>query len=385
MAPSNAEDSAADNTIDSDGRQTLRKGWTTGSCATAASRAAYEALVTGTFPDPVTITLPDSKRAPGQDIAFALCYEGMTTGSATAGVIKDAGDDPDITHGATIISTVTWGTPAQGIRFHAGEGVGTVTKPGLPIDVGEPAINPVPRQMITTALTAASTRHKSPMDVDVTLSIPGGKEMALKTWNPQLGIVGGLSVLGTTGVVVPYSCSAWIHSIHRGVDVARATGLKTILASTGATSQRVAQHHFGIGEDGLIDMGDFAGGLLKYLRQNPVPHLILAGGIGKLTKLACGAMDLHSGRSTVDTNWLADLMVEEGIDPNLIAEARQAASAAHVLSMIPDHAHRIGQRVALAARQTCRHSLGASPIHVTVLVTARDGTLLGETDAHTPL
>ena len=237
----------------------LRRGWTTGACACAASLAAATAWLTGRFPDPVTITLPK-----GQTPAFPLALEERTEALARAGVVKDAGDDPDVTHGATVIATVR---PADGLVFRAGEGVGMATKPGLPVAVGEPAINPVPRRLIAEHLDALGAPH----GWEVEIAIPGGEALAAQTWNPRLGIVGGLSILGTTGVVNPYSCAAWIHSIHRGIDVARADGLPHILAATGSTSEATARAlHPALPLHATIDMGDFAGGLLKYLRAHPV-------------------------------------------------------------------------------------------------------------------
>ena len=189
----------------------MRYGWITGACATAATKAAYTALLTGTFPDPVTITLPK-----GHTPSFPLAARELTNTYAMAAIVKDAGDDPDVTHGALIRSTVTHGPPGSGVTFRAGPGVGTVTKPGLPLPVGEPAINPVPRQLMRDVIGDG--------DVVIEISVDNGEELARHTWNPRLGILGGLSILGTTGIVVPYSCSAWIDSIRRGIDVARAVG-----------------------------------------------------------------------------------------------------------------------------------------------------------------
>jgi cobalt-precorrin-5B (C1)-methyltransferase len=213
----------------------LRYGWTTGACATAATTAAYTALLTGEFPDPVRITLPK-----GQQPAFALAREALTGDSATAGVVKDAGDDPDVTHGALVCATVRPGAAGTGVVFRAGPGVGTVTKPGLPLEVGEPAINPVPRQLMRAAVAEVAARHGGTGDVVVEVSVDDGEALARRTWNPRLGILGGLSILGTTGIVVPYSCSAWIDSIRRGIDVARAAGHRHVAACTGSTSERVA-------------------------------------------------------------------------------------------------------------------------------------------------
>src|SRR5271155_5413538 len=257
----------------------LRRGWTTGACATAAAKAAFSALVTGEFPDPVEVTLPRGAR-PG----FALALTRMDEGTATAGVIKDAGDDPDVTHGALVVATVRLRAPGTGVTVRAGEGIGTVTRPGLPVPPGEPAINPVPRRMIRDAIAEVAAATGRTADAEVEIAIPGGVALAAKTLNGRLGIVGGLSILGTTGIVVPYSCSAWIHSIHRGIDVARAMGLDHIAGATGSTSEAAVQALHGLPETALIDMGDFVGGMLKYLRAHPVRRVTVAGGMAKMTK-----------------------------------------------------------------------------------------------------
>ena len=244
----------------------LRKGWTTGACACAAAKAAHGALCGLGFADPVTIVLPG-----GETPSFALSRQSLDGGRAVAGVIKDAGDDPDVTHGAEIVAMVEAAPPGSGVVFRAGEGVGTVTLPGLPIPPGEPAINPGPRRQIIENL--------GPADLVVTLSIPGGEALASKTLNARLGILGGLSILGTTGIVRPYSCAAWVHSIHSGIDVARALGLDHVVAATGKTSEAVARRLLGLPDQSLIDMGDMAGAVLKYLRRAPVRRLTLVGGI----------------------------------------------------------------------------------------------------------
>jgi len=197
----------------------LRRGWTTGACATAATKAALSALWSGKFPASVSITLPK-----GETPEFPLAYFEAGDGWAEVGITKDAGDDPDVTHGALIVARVSAGPVGYGVVFKAGEGVGTVTKAGLPIGVGEPAINPVPRAMMSAEVVALAEAHGRAPDIEIEVSVPGGAEIALKTWNPRLGIKGGLSILGTTGVVRPFSCAAWIASIHRGIDVSLADG-----------------------------------------------------------------------------------------------------------------------------------------------------------------
>ena len=261
----------------------LRRGWTTGACATAAAKAAYAALLTGSFPDPVEISLPG-----GQTAAFALAEWELTETSATAGVVKDAGDDPDVTHGALLRVSITHGAPGTGITFRAGPGVGTVTRPGLAIPPGEPAINPIPRQMIRTALTELAAQHGTQADIVAEISIPGGEVLAERTLNGRLGIIGGLSILGTTGVVIPYSCSAWIHSIHRGIDVARASGITHVAGATGNASENAIRALHAMPDTALLDMGDFVGGTLKYLKSHPIPRITIAGGVAKMTKLAQG-------------------------------------------------------------------------------------------------
>jgi cobalt-precorrin-5B (C1)-methyltransferase len=353
----------------------LRYGWTTGACAAASARAAAEALLTGRFPDPVSITLPR-----GHKPVFALARKELATGRATAGIIKDAGDDPDVTHGALVCAAVERGAPGSGVTFRAGEGVGTVTRPGLPLPPGEPAINPKPREQIEKALrdaVAAAGQPEATLDFIVTVSIPGGAELAKKTLNSRLGIVGGLSVLGTTGIVVPFSCAAWIHSIHRGIDVARAAGLTHIAASTGSTSEAAIQAMYRLEEVALIDMGDFAGGMLKYLRSHPVARLTIAGGFGKLTKLAAGHLDLHSGRSQVDVAGLASCMADLGLPAERVAAAAQAASAGEVLKIAGDDRGRLAGLVARRARDVALATL-AGDTAVDVAVFDRAGALLGQ-------
>ena len=232
-------------------------------------------------------------------------FRRLGEGFAEAAVVKDAGDDPDVTHGATVHVRVELLEPGGGVQFRAGPGVGTATLPGLPIAVGEPAINPAPRAMMREAIAGLAAGHGAAGDVVITISIDGGEALAQKTWNPRLGILGGLSILGTTGIVLPYSCSAWIHSIHSGIDVARASGFDHVAGSTGKTSEAAVKRHYGLADVALLDMGDFAGGMLKYLRRHPLPWITIAGGFAKLTKLAQGHLDLHSSRSQVDFDDLA--------------------------------------------------------------------------------
>ena len=349
----------------------LRRGWTTGACATAAAKAAMTALLTGKFPDPVSIVLPK-----GETPAFSLALEELSETSARAGIVKDAGDDPDVTHGATIIAEVAWGAPGSGIVFAAGEGVGMVTRAGLPIPPGEPAINPVPRQMISAELKMLCRAHGRQADIIVTISIPNGAAIAEKTWNPRLGIIGGLSILGTTGIVHPFSCAAWIHSIHRGVDVARAAGLTHIAGSTGSTSEAAVQALHSLPDIALIDMGDFAGGLLKYLRVHPIDKVTIAGGFAKITKLAQGAMDLHSSRSQIDLSFLANTALKAGLNQNLKHRILKANTAQEALEISMENGVELAKPVALLAQTACREILRDAPVSVEILITDRKGAIL---------
>jgi cobalt-precorrin-5B (C1)-methyltransferase len=339
----------------------LRRGWTTGACATAATKAAYAALLTGSFPDPVTITLPK-----GEQPSFALALEGRGDDWAQAGIVKDAGDDPDVTHLCTVVATVRLGAKGSGVVFRAGKGVGTVTKPGLPIPPGEPAINPTPRQMMRAVIAELGGG-----DVEIEISIPGGEELASKTWNPRLGIEGGLSILGTTGIVHPFSCSAWIASIHRGVDVARAVGLDHIAGCTGSTSEDAVRALYNLPLEAMIDMGDFAGGLLKYLRRHPVPRITIGGGFGKLAKLAQGSLDLHSGRSRVDFEWLS-----ERVPPSIAPAVSKANTAHHVLELCDGAGFNVGKLIADIALGTVRHVLRSSRIEPDIVVVGRQGGII---------
>jgi cobalt-precorrin-5B (C1)-methyltransferase len=343
----------------------LRKGWTTGACAAGAARAAWAALVHGAFPDPVTVELPR-----GVATSFALARAETGQGWARAGIVKDAGDDPDVTHGAEIVVTVVARPAGSGLVFQAGPGVGTVTLPGLPLAVGEPAINPGPRAQIVANMEAV----QAPVDARLTIAVPGGEDLAAKTMNARLGIVGGISILGTSGIVMPYSCAAWIHSIHRGIDVATALGLEHLAASTGRVSEQAVQKMFGLGEQALIDMGDFAGPLLKYLRRHPVARLTIAGGFGKLAKLAAGNLDLHSKSSAVDMAFLSRLLAGLGANPAIVEQAAAAGSAGQVLALsagLP-----LAESVARGARETALAAL-AGGIAVDVAVFDRAGTLIG--------
>ncbi len=354
-----------------DGAPALRRGWTTGTCATAATRAAFEALLGFEPEDPVPVTLPGGARP-----SFALARLERGEGFARASIVKDAGDDPDVTHGALVVSTVRFAPPGSGVVFRAGQGVGTVTLPGLPLPPGEPAINPAPRRMMVAAIAEVAAARGAASDLIVEIGIENGEKLAERTMNARLGIVGGLSILGTTGIVIPYSCGAWIASIHRGIDVFRAAGLTHLAGVTGSTSEAAIRDLYDLPDQALIDMGDFVGGMLKYIRTHPVERVTIAGGFAKMTKLGQGLLDLHSKRDAVDFDWLAGRLAASGAPADLVASARSANTALEVLRLSQGAGIPLAAKVAEAARKTAAEALGRDDIRLDVAVFDREGRLL---------
>lgn len=352
---------------------TLRYGYTTGACATAVSTAAARRLLAGADLTQVEITLPR-----GQRPVFQLAYCRPTAAGAEAATIKDAGDDPDVTHGALIRAEVVLRAPV-GVGFHAGPGVGIVTRPGLPLAVGEPAINPTPRRMIAEHLAQVAAAHGYVGGFEVTIAVENGAELARKTLNPRLGIEGGLSILGTTGIVRPFSCSAYIASIQQAIDVARANGLTHIAACTGATSEQVVRAHYGLADMALIEMGDFAGAVLKHLRHAPVSQLTLIGGFGKISKLAAGHLNLHSHHSSVDWTLLATEAAALGADTAL-QEAIRSANTSQQALLLAHTAHLpLGERICAQARAQARAILPPA-VAVEVWAIDRAGNSVGRAD-----
>jgi len=308
-------------------KKPLRSGLTTGTCATACCVAASELLFGGQAPQRVSVTLPK-----GREVSLDIESCEVVGDSVRAATIKDAGDDPDVTHGATVFVKLSR-SPEPGVRFHAGPGVGTVTLGGLALAVGEPAINDTPRRMMCEHLERQAQRLAYAGGFEVSVGVVDGEALAQKTMNPRLGILGGLSILGTTGIVRPYSCAAWIASIHQGIDVASANGVEHIAATTGNTSEAAIKAHYGMNEMALIEMGDFAGAVLKHLKKVPVDRLSICGGFGKLTKLANGHMDLNSRASSIDFSQMAELARELGADDALGSKILGANTSMEVLQM----------------------------------------------------
>ena len=316
-------------------RRGMRTGYTTGACASAAAKAATLALLTGEPVREVTIRLPI-----GKNVSFAIhrCEidskdsvlngdgNPITTTTATCSVVKDGGDDPDVTSGAEITAEVwTDGIFGDDVTLLGGEGVGTVTKPGTGIPVGDPSITRVPRRMITQAVQEAAAGRS----FTVRISVPGGEEIAKKTDNPRLGIVGGISILGTTGVVQPFSTAAWRASVNVSIDVAAANNLPHMVITTGTQSELFAKRWLGLEDMAYVNVGIFTGAALKRCVQRGIPRATLVGMIGKFSKIAMGYFVTHVAGNKVDPVFLASLAAECGASEEVQAEMRDAASGRH--------------------------------------------------------
>jgi cobalt-precorrin-5B (C1)-methyltransferase len=345
----------------------LRSGYTTGSCATATSLAAARLLLAGVVSEVAEIVLPK-----GQHVPMPLVFCRLTDDGAEAGTIKDAGDDPDVTHGAVVFARVRL-VPEPGVVFRAGAGVGTVTRAGLTLAVGEPAINPVPRKMMSEHLAELAAEHAYGGGFEVTIGVEDGEALALKTMNPRLGIVGGLSILGTTGIVRPFSCSAYIASIHQGIDVARANGYMHLAACTGNASEDAMRSHYALPDIALIEMGDFVGAVLKHVKRAPVERLSICGGFGKL---AAGHLDLHSRNSSIDLERLAAWAAEQGANYALQSAIRAANTSQQAVALA--HAERVplGDIVCAHALAVAREIVPPQ-VNVEMFAIDRAGKLIG--------
>jgi len=309
-------------------RRGLRTGFTTGTCASAAAKAAALGLVSGTVPERIEVGLPNGTR-----VEFPVLGSGPADGPrVTAAVVKDAGDDPDCTDGAHMTATVEWHDAAQH-ELSAGPGVGTITKPGLGLDLGAPAINPVPRRMILAALAevdgvAGSSQGGRAMRVE--FSVPGGEAMAEETSNARLGILGGISILGTSGIVRPFSTAAYRASVVQQVDVAAAQGERQMVLCTGARSEKAAMRNFpDLDQVCFVEVGDFTGIALRRCAAAGMEGAALVAMIGKITKLAAGVMMTHWHRSVVDTELLERVARETGAPEDAVRAATETATARH--------------------------------------------------------
>ncbi|MBM0230108.1 cobalt-precorrin-5B (C(1))-methyltransferase [Micromonospora sp. ATA51] len=305
----------------------LRTGWTTGACATAAAKAAVTALVTGVPQQAVEIGLPAGRRV---TFAVARC-DVEPRRRAEAVVVKDAGDDPDVTHGAELTATVDW-RDTPGLRLDGGPGVGTVTKPGLGLEVGGPAINETPRRMIGQAV--AEVVDLTEVGVRVVISVPRGEIMARKTTNRRLGILGGISILGTTGIVRPFSTASWRASVVQAVHVMAAQGERTVVLCTGGRTERAARALLPeLPEVCFVEVGDFTGAAVTAAVGDGMTGMVFVGMAGKLAKLAAGILMTHYTRSKVDLSLLGAVTAEAGGDGDLVAAVAAANTGRHAYEL----------------------------------------------------
>ena len=309
--------------------QRLRTGWTTGTCAAAAAKAAASALVSGRRQARVDVKLPGKGRERRVEFEVERCDLGASWAEAV--VIKDAGDDPDVTDGAHLTVRVSW-LEVQGLELDRGDGVGLVTKPGLGLPVEGPAINAVPRRMISYSVAEVLDPNKR--GVRVVISVPGGEKMAEKTTNARLGIVGGISILGTTGIVRPFSTAAWAASVVQAIDVMGAQGHKTFVLSTGGLTEKAAMRLLpDLEEVNFVEVGDFTGQALKKAVENSLERCFFVGMVGKISKLAAGVMMTHWTRSKVDNDLLAQITLEAGGSTTLVEEVKGANTARHAYEL----------------------------------------------------
>lgn len=303
----------------------MREGYTTGACATACAKAALTALITKEPQEFVTIHLPV-----GRDATFTMEQCDISDLEVRCSTIKDAGDDPDATHKAVIEATVSLRDDSE-IVIDGGVGVGRVTKPGLPIEVGQAAINPVPRKMIRSEIEQVRELFQIEKGVNVVISVPEGEEIAKKTLNGRLGIVGGISILGTRGTVVPFSSSAYMASIVQAISVAKAAGCDHLVFTTGGRSEKYAMQLYShLPEVAFIEMGDFAGFSMKHCKRLGIRNVSLVGMMGKFSKLANGAMMLHSKGSSIDFSFLAQVAKESGASEEVVEQVMTANTASQV-------------------------------------------------------
>jgi cobalt-precorrin-5B (C1)-methyltransferase len=369
-------------------RKGLRTGFTTGACAAAAAKAATRSLLRDETLASIETTLPNGSRV---TFALARCARAPEAAPplpadgpcAVASVVKDAGDDPDCTHGAEIVAQVCL-SHASGVVLQGGPGVATVTKPGLGLEVGGPAINPVPRRNIT-AMVLEELEGSAWSGAIVTISVPGGEEMAKKTTNARLGLLGGISILGTSGIVKPFSTAAYRASVVQAIDVACERGADTLVLTTGGKSEAYAMRLYpALPEEAFIQVGDFVGTGVRHCARRGARRAVIVGMIGKLSKMADGNMMTHAAGSDVNMAMLASLAGELGASDDVRARIAAANTGRHALEICAAEGlvgvtSLVCRRVTEVARQ---HAAGA--IEVLADLVDFDGTLLGSYPERTP-
>ena len=346
------------------GSVALRKGFTTGSCAAAAKAAAY-ALINERGVDEVTITLPAGAKA-----SFPVHNVEFTEDWARATVKKDAGDDPDVTNGAEIGAVVVFYTKGFGVFVKGGSGVGRVTKPGLAVPVGQAAINPVPMKMIKDELAKALKETGCPLGLEATIFVPEGEEIAKRTLNARLGIVGGISILGTTGIVEPISTSAWTDTISTAMDVAWACGVTHVVLTPGRSSESAAMRmHPEMAEEAFIQMGDHVGYSLSEAKKKGFAKVTIVGQFGKMVKMAMGSVKTNVNDSALELGFIADIASTLGYPAGEVKAIGEANTAREVfLNMQEARRRELFAEVCTKVEATARGLLGGKVVFDCVMV-----------------
>ncbi|WNS46553.1 cobalt-precorrin-5B (C(1))-methyltransferase [Paenibacillus sp. MMS20-IR301] len=354
----------------------LRRGYTTGACAAAAAKGAALLLITGERFAAVEIDLPAGFRH-----TFELTdWWSEGEDSAACATVKDAGDDPDATHQARIEAAVSW-LDHPGVEIDGGRGVGRVTKPGLPVPVGAAAINPVPRRMILEAVSGVLEEHGAARGLRVVISVPEGERIAQRTLNPRLGIIGGISILGTKGVVTPFDTEAYKASVVQAISVAAATGNGQIVLTTGGSSEKYALGMFAeLPEEAFIQMGEYVGFSLGHAKAYGIRKVTFVGMAGKFSKVAQGAMLIHSRNAPVDFGFLAAVAADAGADNQQVREIAAANTASQVVDMMTEAGNSVffEQLCRLACEQSLKAINGGMTVRM-VLITMK-GRVLGRAE-----
>ena len=307
----------------------LRTGFTTGTCATAGAKAGILAILNQKKIDTVYVTLPKKSKI---QIKISTCQ--FDKHGAKCSVIKDGGDDPDVTHGAEIITQISLTDKPNQIEIDGGTGVGRVTKPGLGLEINSAAINPTPKKMITENIQEIGKEILEKNGINVIVSVPNGKELATKTDNPRLGIIGGISILGTSGIVIPYSTASFAASIRQSLDVTIAMGNDTVVLTTGGRSEDFAREIIKLPDHCFVQMGDFSGYTVQQCAKRPIKKAYVAGFIGKLTKMAMGVKQTHVKGSKVDMQFLSELAQKCNAKNETVDEIKKANTARHVYEIV---------------------------------------------------
>ncbi|MCK5889168.1 MAG: cobalt-precorrin-5B (C(1))-methyltransferase [Methylococcales bacterium] len=353
-----------------------RKGYTTGACSAAAARAAMLGIITGTVPNTIESQLPN-----GQQVTFSIADSGFDGQTAYAIVIKDAGDDPDVTDKAKLTAHVRLLAKQQGkVILQGGKGIGTISMQGLGIKVGDAAINPVPRRNIIENIQQVAAEILKKSGIEVTLSVPDGEKMAKKTLNNRLGILNGISILGTTGIVHPYSTAAFRASVIQGIEVAANQGQHIVVLTTGGRTEKFTMREMpDLAVASFVQMGDFLKYALDTVVSCGITHVVIGGMVGKLTKIAQGETITHANRNAVNTGLLADIAIDLGVDPSICDEirastmARYASERMEELGLIDLFYQALGNKVISTLHERYPHKF-----HLRILMCDFDGNKLTE-------